>query len=94
MTHLKHKYEKYHREGLEIVGISLDEKDEDAVRFIRENKIPWPEIAGERARHLGEEWGVENLPVEFIIDRKGRLRSTEAMGKLDKLIPELLGERD
>lgn len=94
LTHLRHRYERFHRDGLEIIGVSLDEKDEDAIRFMRENKITWPEIVGAQARKLGEDLGVDSLPVEFIIDRKGRLRSTDAMGKLDKLIPDLLAERD
>jgi hypothetical protein len=30
----------------------------------------------------------------FVIDKKGNLHSTEARGKLDKMIPELLGLGD
>jgi thiol-disulfide isomerase/thioredoxin len=91
---LKALHDKYQRDGLEILGVSLDENEERAQRFIQDNKIGWKNMVGPAARQLGEEWGVELLPVFLIVDRKGRLRSSDALGKLDRLIPELLAERD
>lgn len=94
LGHLRDRYEKLHRDGLEVIGICLDENEENARRFIRESKLPWPQVIGEPARRLGDEWGIEQLPVQFVVDRRGRLRSIDATGKLDQLVPELLASRD
>ncbi len=93
-AHLKERYEKYHGDGLEIVGVSLGEKEELAARYIKNHKIEWRQVVGETARKFAEEWGVEHIPMQFVLDRKGRLRTAEAVGKLDQLIPELLAERE
>jgi peroxiredoxin len=91
---LKERYEKHNKDGLEIVGVSLDEKDEAAEKFLKNHKVAWQQVVGEPARRLGEEWGIEHIPAEFVVDRKGRLRSADATGKLDELIVELLAEKE
>jgi peroxiredoxin len=93
LADLKEKYAKHHADGLEIVGISLDEKDETARRYLKKHDIPGIHVVGKTARKLGEAWGVEHIPMQFVIDRKGRLRSVTASGQLDKLLPELLAEK-
>jgi peroxiredoxin len=93
LADLKERYAKYRADGLEIVGISLDEKDQAARRYLKKHDIPGIQVVGAAARKLGQVWGVEHLPMQFVVDRQGRLRSVEAVGRLDKLIPELLAEK-
>ena len=92
LPHLRSLYEKHRGEGLEIVGVSLDEKDDAARKFLSEQKLPWQQIVGDAARHLGEEWGIDHLPTVFVIDRSGRLLTTQGYGKLDELLPKLLAK--
>jgi thiol-disulfide isomerase/thioredoxin len=87
-------YEKYHKEGLEIVAVSLDEKEELVPKFVKVKKIEWPQWVGESARKFAVEWGVDRLPVELVIDRKGQLRNADAVGKLEELLPQLLKEKE
>jgi peroxiredoxin len=93
LADLKERYAKHHADGLEIVGISLDDKDAAARRYLKKHDIPGIHVVGQAARKLGEAWGVEHIPMQFVIDRQGRLRSVEAVGRLDKLLPELLAEK-
>ncbi len=93
-AHLKELYAKYHAQGLEVVGVSLDEKDAAAKKYLAAHKSAWAQVVGAAARKLGEEWGIEHLPHQFVIDRKGRLRNADADGKLDDLVPELLAEKE
>jgi peroxiredoxin len=93
LEYLKEQYEKYHKDGLELVGIGLDEKEEKALRYIKKHSLPGIQVVGKAARQLSEEWAIEHIPVQFVVDRQGRLRSTEAAGRLEKLIPELLAEK-
>jgi thiol-disulfide isomerase/thioredoxin len=92
---LKKLYEKYTKEGLAIVGVSLDDEDKrkDLVDYVKENEIPWPQVVGKSASDFADKWGIEAIPVFFVVDRQGKLRSVEARGKLEKLVPELLAEK-
>jgi thiol-disulfide isomerase/thioredoxin len=87
-------YEKYHKDGLEVIAVSLDEKEERVPKFVRAKKIEWPNWVGESARKFAAEWGVDSLPAQFVIDRAGRLRNGDAVGKLDEVLPGLLKEKE
>jgi thiol-disulfide isomerase/thioredoxin len=87
-------YERYHKDGLEVIAVSLDEKEERVPRFMKVNKIEWPNWVGESARKFAAEWGVDSLPTQFVIDRAGRLRNGDAVGKLEEILPGLLKEHE
>ena len=44
------QYEKYHAQGFEVVGISLDQDREALEKFVEERKIPWPILFEEIGR--------------------------------------------
>jgi peroxiredoxin len=87
-------YEKYHKDGLEVIAVSLDEKEELVPKFMKVKKIEWPNWVGESARKFAAEWGVDSLPAQFVIDRAGRLRNSDALGKLEEILPGLLKDRE
>jgi peroxiredoxin len=86
-------YEKHHKDGLEVIAVSLDEKEELVPRFVKVKKIKWPQWVGKSARQFAADWGVEHLPALFVIDRQGRLHHGDAAGKLEKMLPELLKQK-
>jgi thiol-disulfide isomerase/thioredoxin len=99
MPHLKKLHEKFHEQGLEIVGVPLDEDRENLDAFLLENKFPWkhlffaePAKPGEkpstppqpaREHPLAEQYGVVAIPVMFLIDRDGTVVSTNV--RVDQL---------
>ena len=87
-------YQKHHKDGLEVIAVSLDEKEELVPKFVKVKKIEWPQWVGESARQFAAEWGVDRLPVQFVIDRKGRLHHADAVGKLEEMLPELLKQKE
>lgn len=94
LRQLQQLHEKYHKDGLVIVGFSLDEKDAAAERFIKRHMIPWAQVIGDQARALGDKLGIETIPVELVIDREGKLHSADAVGRLPDLLPKLLGKEE
>ena len=95
--HLKQVYDKYHAQGLEIVGISCDTDADDLKAFLSANPgLSWPELfdpkaaAAPRFHPLAEQCSIRTLPMLFAIDRKGVVRSIDAAPDLDHLIPKLL----
>jgi thiol-disulfide isomerase/thioredoxin len=93
MPNLKKLYEKHNKDGFEIVGVSLDDTEKPLKEYVKENMIPWSQVVGETASKFADRWGIEAIPAMFVVDRNGILRSVEARGKLEKLIPELLAEK-
>lgn len=93
MPHLKELYGKYHTDGFELIGVSLDRSRFDMDSYLKTVELPWPIFFDVRAvGDLTAQWGVEQIPTYFVVDKKGLLRSTDARGQLDELIPELLAE--
>jgi thiol-disulfide isomerase/thioredoxin len=101
MPNMKKLYAEYKDKGVEFVGVSLDQpKDEgglDALKqFVEKNEIGWPQYyqgAGWDSDFSGS-WGINSIPAVFVIDAEGNLHSTEARGRLESMIPELLKKRD
>lgn len=60
-------------QGVEVVGISLDQQSAAFVRnFAKKLEINYPVVMGNR--EIAEEYGgIEAIPTTFIIDRKGRV---------------------
>jgi thiol-disulfide isomerase/thioredoxin len=99
MPKLKKLYEQYKDQGVEFIGVSLDRPGEGLnllKTFVKENGIAWPQYYQGNwwASEFSTSWGIERFPSTFIVDAEGNLYSTEAYGRLDKLIPELIKKRD
>jgi RNA polymerase sigma factor (sigma-70 family) len=107
MPEMLRLFAKYHDRGVEFLGVSHDLPEEDggleALRkFVKEWNVPWPQyyearqmgrfLKGEPMDDFSESWGIRGIPTVFLVDAEGKLSSTEARGRLDTLIPRLLGE--
>lgn len=93
MPNLKKIYEKYARDGFEIIGISLDDNEKLVDGFIKDHTLAWPQVCGKVSVDFADKWGIDAIPAMFVIDRKGKVRSVNAVGKLEELIPKLLSEK-
>ncbi|MBI5646853.1 MAG: TlpA family protein disulfide reductase [Ignavibacteriae bacterium] len=66
-------YDKYKKKGLEIVGISLDEKGWNVVKpFIEKYKMTYPVVL-DNGTVANEYGGVSAIPTTFFVDRKGNV---------------------
>jgi hypothetical protein len=93
-------YAKYHDKGVEIIGISLDQSKEDGgfdklKAFVAKNDIPWPQYyqGNQLDNEFSKSWGVNSIPAVFLVDREGKLFSTDAGGNLESLIRELMDRK-
>jgi cytochrome c biogenesis protein CcmG, thiol:disulfide interchange protein DsbE len=72
---------KYGDQGLQIIGISLDDDPKAVPVFYRQLKIDYPVAIGDA--RLAERFGrILGLPVNFVIDRDGRIYAKHA-GEVD-----------
>jgi cytochrome c biogenesis protein CcmG/thiol:disulfide interchange protein DsbE len=73
IEHFKSLYEQYREQGLEIVGIALDQGGAPAVRpFVQDNKINYTVLIGNQ-EVVDAYGGIQGLPTTFIIDRQGNI---------------------
>jgi len=95
---VKAMYAKYHDKGLEVVSVSSDVSVDPLKAYVAQNDMPWvqlfdPAAASEHQPNPANlAVGIETIPVMFLIDRKGVLRSVDARQKMEELIPVLLAE--
>ncbi len=68
-------YKQYKDKGLEIVGISLDEKGWEIVRpWLDRTPISYPVVIGDG--ELADAYGgIDGIPATFIVDKKGNVAS-------------------
>ncbi|GAC1464169.1 MAG: hypothetical protein NVSMB9_02490 [Isosphaeraceae bacterium] len=81
LPRLQAAHAKYHRHGLEIVGISLDETKSAVTDFIKARNVPWRQIHNASSEgDLVEAFGVNTIPATFLIDPQGIITRIELRG--------------
>ncbi len=101
LPNLKSIYQKYHDRGLEIVGVNLDDSEQELERFLKDNDIPWkilhsPKPSDDKKKGFSDPnakfYGIVGIPAIILIDRHGKTVSLDARGEqLATLVDGLLG---
>jgi len=88
---LKNLYDKYHEKGLNILGYSVDEKDEDWKMALGQFQMPWVNVRETIKNFAGDYYNVQALPKTVVLDHDGKVVAKGLVGKdLEKKIEELL----
>jgi thiol-disulfide isomerase/thioredoxin len=88
-------YEKYHGRGFEVVGVSLDEDKPRLIKFLEEQKIPWPILFGDAKQSPGmaDYYGVTGIPTAILTNQRGDVVSLNARGpELTRQLEMMLGK--
>jgi len=93
MPEIQRLYNNYNKDGLVVIGISLDADKSAVEKFIANNKIPWPVYFDENKgqNRFAIEWGVEAIPTKCLIDKDGRKHPLAPDADLEAEIKKLLG---
>jgi peroxiredoxin len=95
IPHLKSIYVRHPRSELQIIGISLDDKPEKLMQFVKQKNINWPQILQPKGwdDSLTTKYNVAGIPRTYIIGRNGEIVAKDLRGeKLEQRIADLLGE--
>jgi thiol-disulfide isomerase/thioredoxin len=97
MPTMKELYAKYHGQGVEIIGVSLDEPKEDGgleklKQFVARNGIEWPQYYQGKGweSDFSSSWGITAIPALFVVDQEGKLASINAREHLEEILVALL----
>jgi thiol-disulfide isomerase/thioredoxin len=87
-------YKKYKGKGLEIVGVSLDQKGWSVVTpYVEKTKIDYPIVLGTE-KVVGDYGNFQAIPTTFVVDKKGNIvgEHTGSMSKeaFEKMVAPFL----
>jgi thioredoxin family protein len=92
MPNVKEIYKKYHDQGLEILGVSLDSKKEPWVNAIEKNELNWHHVStlNKFDCPIAQRFRVTGIPRMYIIDKDGKIIAQDLRGEaLSKKMDEL-----
>lgn len=80
---VKRAYKKYHKQGFEIISISLDNNVGTCKRFIEKHKLEWHHIADGRGwnAELAVKHKITGIPAAIVVGKDGRVISLRARGE-------------
>jgi peroxiredoxin len=71
LPHLRDAYQKFHDQGFEILGVSLDASQgisaESVRRFLKDHDAPW-QVIYERANEIANQYRFMGIPAGFLVD--------------------------
>ena len=75
LPELNELYKKWHKDGLEVIGVNLDHDPALVRRICKTKEITWPQVMVPSEAAALETWrqciGLESIPRIFVIDREG-----------------------
>lgn len=86
-------YNEFHTKGLNIVGVSLDEKADKWKEAIAKDKITWTQISNLKGWEdpIAKQYNVTEIPSTYILDEKGVVIAVNLRGdELKKKIASIL----
>jgi peroxiredoxin len=99
VPNVRKAYNRYHADGFEVVGVSLDDSKEALAKFVQKHELPWPQVFfGDKdkvgfSNPLARRYGVEAIPSTFLVDRAGTVAQTDLRGaELERAVAGLLGK--
>ena len=95
---LEKLYQKYQKDGLSVVGISVDNNSRPVSGFVKRFNLNYT-VALDPENETMSNYGVYGIPTLFLVDRQGRIRERwigynfELETTLEVKIQELLKEK-
>lgn len=83
MPNVKEIYKEYHDRGLEIYGVSLDEKSDLWQNAIKSNDLSWVHVSSLQGWKcpVAQRYGVTGIPRMYLLDKEGRIIAMDLRGE-------------
>lgn len=82
-------YNKYHDQGFEVYGVSLDREKQDWIKAIQDDGLTWTQVSDLKyfQSEAARDYNVNAIPATFLLDKDGNIIGKNLRGKLleDKL---------
>ncbi|MGB7747955.1 MAG: TlpA disulfide reductase family protein [Verrucomicrobiia bacterium] len=76
-------YRKYHDQGFEIIGISLDQDQTKLTSFTKSMNMTWPQFFDGQGwgNKLAAKYGIDSIPATFLLDGEGKIIGRDLRGE-------------
>lgn len=80
-------HKKYHEQGFEVVGVSLDDNKKELDEFVQKHEMSWPQIIFDEPEKmawknpLAAKFAVNAIPRMILVGRDGNVVSAEIYGE-------------
>ena len=83
-------YNKYHKAGFEVLGVSVDQDDAEWMKAVRDDELIWTQVR-DADNSASDLYSIYYIPSNFLIDQNGTiiakgLRCEDLEAKLDELL--------
>ena len=91
---VKKTYDELHKEGFEIIGVSLDSDKKKLEDFVAKNDMPWPQFFDGKGwkTSLAQEHGISSIPAMWLVDKEGNLVDQNARSGLEEKVKKYLAK--
>ncbi len=89
-------YNKYHSQGFDIIGVSLDKDRQKLLSFTKENNMTWPQYFDGQfwQNKLAVKYGVEAIPATYLLDGNGVIIAKDLRGEaLEQAVGKTLAKK-
>jgi peroxiredoxin len=85
-------YQKYHSQGFEVIGISLDQSQDALNSFTKQNGMVWPQYFDGLGWNnmISQQNGINSIPAMWLIDKQGNLVTKDGRDDLAGQVGKLL----
>lgn len=75
-------YQKYHAQGFDIIGVSLDEDKGQLLSYLKDPKMTWPQYFDGQGwtNKLAVKYGIRSIPATYLLDGEGRIIGKDLRG--------------
>lgn len=82
IPHLKHVWKEYKDKGFDIVSISIDERNKDWQKALREEKMDWTQLNDPKGDQgpTRKIYNITGVPACILLDKEGRIYKTDMRG--------------
>jgi thiol-disulfide isomerase/thioredoxin len=73
-------YQKFHDQGFEILGISLDQDKDTMLSFTKDHGMVWPQYFDGKGwdNEISSGFGIQQIPTMWLVGKDGKVITTDA----------------
>ncbi len=87
---VKAAYEQFHELGFDVIGVSVDQDEEDWLKAVEEDQLPWTQVRDSENK-ASELYMIYYIPSNFLFDQNGTMVAKGLRGEdLEAKLAEIL----